>query len=73
MTISSGMAMRASAFVFEGVDVGRGFDLGVADDSEWKSRSTMAEEIYSTVPKPLLKLRAAMSRCSSSSGIGSPV
>ena len=29
--------------------------------------------MYSTVAKPLLKLRAAISRCSSASGIGSPV
>ncbi len=37
------------------------------------SRSTSADETYSTVAKPMLKFRAAISRCSNSSGIGSPL
>ncbi len=33
----------------------------------------MADAVYSTVAKPWLKVRAASSRASRSSGIGSPV
>ena len=64
------MPMRVERVVLEGADVEA--SLG-ASASEWKSRSTSAEATYSTVAQPWLKVRAAISRRSSSSGIGSPV
>ena len=38
-----------------------------------RSRSSIAQAVYSTVAKPWLKLRAASSLSISASGIGSPV
>ena len=52
---------------------GRATSRSSAASSRWRSRSTSAEAVYSTVAKPWLKRRAARTLSSSASGIGSPV
>ena len=69
MTIASGMPIRSSVALLEGDHV----DIARSPAARCRSRSTSAEEVYSTVAKPWLKVRAASTFSSSASGIGSPV